>query len=147
MTLLLNIGGIQKIEITNAENVTLGTPNTNNEVSVSNSGTWEELPATIESASFTETEKQVEEGVVFESELKFKIPKVSVSNHLLAHKYSNVEVVARITDNNGQVIIMGESSNPVFLLNKKTIPRKTADLNRYDFTIKHQSAHPVYFSA
>ena len=147
MNELLNMGSIQKIEITEAINITLGIPNTNNEVAVTNSGSWEEILFTLETASYSENEKPVKEGSIFTSTLTWQLPKVSPTNYAASAKYRNKELIIKITDANNTIILIGEPSNPAFVNVVKSIPAKVSGINAYNFTVKHESTHSAYFIA
>ena len=144
---MLNIGSITKIEIARADEISLGTPNSSNEVTVTNAGSWDEPDFTIESASFNETEKKADAGAYYVSKLSYQLPKIMPGSHQAAHKYPNLPVVIRITDGNGNKIVIGEVLNPVFIKVLKNIPAPTAGINAYIFEANYQSPHPAYFSA
>ena len=144
---MLNIGSITKIEITLAENITLGTPNDDNEVSVTNSGTWDEPEFTTQTAGFTQNEKLSEAGLYYEQQLNFTLPKTGTGNHQDAYQYADKPVVIRITDGNGNIRILGSADKPVFIRKAEKIPAEAAGLNAYYFEVKTQNTHPAYFSA
>lgn len=147
METLLNMGSIQKIEIAFAENITISIPDDSNQVSVTNSGSWDVIDFTLETASFAENEKPVKEGVVYESQLKWQIPRISPTQHAVAHKYTNKKIALRITDANGTVIIIGNNKVPAYVNLKKQIPAKASEFNGYNFNVNYQSARPAYFVA
>ncbi len=147
MTQLLNIGSLTKIEVALAENITLGTPNDDNEVVVTNSDTWDDINFTRQSASFTQNEKPVNEGSRFDSGINWNLPKLGAANHGEAHKYYKKEVVIRFTDANAQVYIIGSAKVPAFILVNSYAPPEPGGYNGYKFTVKYQSTHSVYFVA
>ena len=144
---MFNIGSITKIEIAPSDQITLGTPNATNEVTVTNSGTWDEPSFTIETASWSEDEKSKNAGNTYVSKLKYQVPKVDPANYQAAHKYKNVPVVVRITDGNSNKVVIGTPDRPVFITTSKSIPEKTAGINAYQFEVNFESPHPAYFSA
>lgn len=147
MTTLLNMGGIQKIEIALAENITLGNHDQNNQVVVSITGSWDEIDFTQETASFSENEKAVKEGIVYESKLNWQLPKISPTQHIVAHKYTNKEIIIKITDANGTELLIGTPDVPAYVYSKKQIPSTSAGFNGYSFNVKHQNPRPAYFVA
>ena len=144
---MLNIGSITKIEIAQAEDITLGAVNTKNEVTVANTGSWDEPAFTTETAGWNEGSKHTAAGDLFAASLRFQLPKQMPDNHQAAHKYKNIPLVIRITDGNGNKVLIGEPSNPVYLEVSKKIPANTAGINAYQMEAKHESQHPAYFSA
>ena len=144
---MLNIGSITKLEIAPAANITLGIPNQNNEVTVSNSGTWDEPKIKYQSASLEIEEKTSRAGSRFTSTLKYELPKVGPDNHQSAHKYVNKPLVIRVTDGNGNKYLVGTPQRPVFIVTTSKIPPSPGGFNGYEFEVKTETPHPAYFSA
>ncbi len=147
MTQLQNMGSIIKIEVAMAQNITIGKPNSSNQVSVVNSGSWDEIIFTMDTASFSDSSKSVSEGIMYKQKLAWKIPKVGPSNHAIAHAYDNKKVVLRVTDANGTVYILGSEKAPAYINVKSRIPTKPSGLNAYSLSVNYESPHPAYFVA
>ncbi len=145
MTALLNIGSITKIEVTLASNIEISSPNSNNQVSVANSGDWDIIEFTRETASFSETDKFVSESLRYDSTLKWKLAKQSPLNYLSAHKYDSRAVVIRITDANNTVYIIGSDKVPAYIKVGSIVPQTPAGYNGYNFSVVYHSSHPAYF--
>ena len=142
-----NIGSIIKIEIIQADYIIVSTPDENNQVTTTVIGNWQELPFQQESASFNEVEKQVDEGVRYDSELQFVIPKVYFENYKLTTPFSKKPVVIKITDGNGTSLLLGSDKIPAYVLRGAKIPSETSGLNNYKFSVKYKNPLPAPFVA
>jgi hypothetical protein len=147
MTTLLNIGSIINISIILNENVKFSLPNSNNEIAISQSLSWDAITFTQNSASFSETEKPTSEGIVYDQKLVWTIPKVSPTNFAIAHKWTNKQVIIKFTDANNNVYILGSETAPAYIKVNSQIPGKPDELNCYKLSVIYQSPHSVYFVA
>ncbi len=142
-----NIGSIQKIEIVLAQFMTVSKPDEKNQVTVTNSDAWTEMNFAHLSASFEEPEKQVGQGLVYESSLEWLMAKNNPDNHKEAFRFSGKKVVIRFTDGNGQQYLMGSQDKPVKVLVKRMVPAVPSGFNGYKLSAKILNPRPVPFVA
>ena len=143
--LIMNMGSVQKIQISLVSTVEMLAPNTDNEVVISNSAAWDDIAFIHESASLSEAEKQVDEGSLFTLSANWEVPRVGTENHATAHKFIGKQVVVIITGANGTQYIIGSPTNPAYITLKKSVPAKASGLNSYTFAIKYESPYPVRY--
>jgi hypothetical protein len=144
---LRNIGSIQKIEVLPANRVTISDADATNSVTVTAVLPWQDMHATIQSASFQEEESIHKAGPVYESRLRFVCPKISPANYVPNSIWVNLPVVIRITDGNGTMIVMGDADNPCYIIHDKNIPAEPGGFNGYGFSVKWESPHQARFTA
>ena len=140
-----NIGSIIKIEIIEASKITVSKPDTDNKVTITTDGEFDVIKHQQESPGFNEVEKQVIEGVVYQSELTFKVPKIDPDTISVLNNYINKPAVIRLTDGNSRTYIMGSDTVPLYILRQSIIPAKAAGLNSYAFSVKYKNPRPVPF--
>ncbi len=145
MDSLKNMGSIIKIEIAPASNITIGLPNPNNQVVVNDYDFWDNIVFTQQSASFSETNKLVNEGLRYDDNISWKTAKQTPDNFAIAHKYDNVGVVIKITDANNIVYLIGSNIAPTYIRVSSSVPQTPGSYNGYKFSVKYQSSHPAYF--
>ncbi len=143
----MNIGSITKIEIALLSDISFSTPDENNIVQVTPESAFEEISFTFSSAKFIEDEKYVIQGIKYFSKLEWKLAKQSPNNYQSVNKYTNKEVIIKITDANGTVIIIGDADVPVYIMKKRIIPAKPEEFNGYLFSAEVEMSHSAYFSA
>jgi len=139
------MGAITKILISLSESVSMGYPNADNEVVVSNSDDWVDIPFIMESASLSEAEKQVDAGALYEISAVWSVPRVDALNFAVAHKFIDKPVVILFTSANGTQLVVGSPTVPAYITIKKSVPKETSGLNAYHFSVKYRNPRPVCF--
>ena len=144
---MTNIGSITKVEITDGRYITVSERDQDNTVIASTGIGFETLPVQAGSASLKETEKQVNEGVIYNVQLKFTVPRISIDTEKLLNKYERIPVVFKLTDGNGQKYLLGDQNVPAYLYSDKQIPKDAAALNAYFLEVNYQNPRRLPFTA
>ena len=145
MSSLFNIGSISKIEIALASSVILTQANYSFQVKVLSNPQWEDIPFTFESASFSQIEKESDEGTLFNATLQFRSPKFTKENFSNFSNYLSKDLAFRITDGNGTVFLIGDMFFPAHMARSPKIPEKTAGYNGVSLSVKCLSNRPALF--
>lgn len=130
MTVLLNIGSIQKIQIAHSKFVPANFQNP-----VSTVTEWTDIPFTQQTAPYTMNSELKNPGVVFKHELSFSMPKLSPEKQALANEFVGKPIVILVTDGNSRKLLIGNKDNPAYMNYSASVPKMASGYNGYSFAI------------
>jgi len=96
-----------------------------------------------ESSSFVEIQKAAD---LFDYEFVCKIAKDSIDKRTALLLFDNNKLIAKVTDNNNHVRLIGEPGNACVVETKLEKGQAVADLNSYTLTFTWQSRHRAPFA-
>lgn len=112
-----------------------------NEISIENGEKFEKIPFSIETASFSEQEKNDNGNYYFEKNVMLTIPKLRAEVNELLEPYQGRKLALLVIDMNDT----GHLVNPLRMYRHRTIPGQVGSLNatRVEFTGKSVYESPI----
>lgn len=115
-------------------------------VNLTTAAAWQEIEFTGGTASFKQPKQRSAAGTYFNYALELKIPKSSAT---VANKLEELDgpayLILRITDKNGEILILGEQENPMLLTDDLSIPASA--YNGWTFNFFGKYTHRAYYQA
>jgi hypothetical protein len=100
---------------------------------------FEEVFVSLDAGTYTESELEDDQGTIYNQEIVAPHPKDRPALRIALDKYRNKNVIARITDNNGLIRIVGNLEQPLRILNNHILGQLTGQANKRVFRIAGQT--------
>ena len=102
-------------------------------------GLFREVFVSRDLGTYTESEEENDQGTFYRQEIVAPHPKDRPSLRIILDKYRDKDVIARITDNNGLVRIVGNLETPLRIVNNHTLGQLSGQANKRVFRIAGQT--------